>query len=141
MRTIEVMDTTLRDGEQTTGVSFNDAEKLTITRLLLDEVKVNRIEVASARVSEGERKAVQRLTKWAKDHNCLERIEVLGFVDGTTSLDWINDAGGKVINLLTKGSLKHLTGQLRKTKEEHLADIVFVIKEAEKRGITVNVYL
>ncbi|MGQ1890174.1 alpha-isopropylmalate synthase regulatory domain-containing protein [Thermophagus sp. OGC60D27] len=141
MKTIEVMDTTLRDGEQTTGVSFNDAEKLAITRLLLEEVKVNRIEVASARVSEGERKAVQRLTKWAKEHNCLERIEVLGFVDGTTSLDWINDAGGKVINLLTKGSIKHLTGQLRKTKEEHLADIVYVIHEAEKRNMSVNVYL
>ena len=141
MNTIEVMDTTLRDGEQTTGVSFNDAEKLAITRLLLEEVKVNRIEVASARVSEGERKAVKRLTKWANEHNCLERIEVLGFVDGTTSLDWISDAGGKVINLLTKGSIKHLAGQLRKTKEEHLADIIFVINEAEKRSIDVNIYL
>ncbi|PWE01029.1 alpha-isopropylmalate synthase regulatory domain-containing protein [Marinilabilia rubra] len=141
MRTIEVMDTTLRDGEQTTGVSFNDAEKLAIARLLLEEVKVNRIEVASARVSEGELKAVKRLTKWAEQHNCLERIEVLGFVDGTVSLEWIEDAGAKVINLLTKGSLKHLTGQLRKTKEEHLSDIKGVIAEAEKRGIAVNVYL
>jgi D-citramalate synthase len=141
MRTIEVMDTTLRDGEQTTGVSFNDAEKLAIARLLLEEVKVNRIEVASARVSEGELKAVKRLTEWADAHNCLERIEVLGFVDGTTSLDWIADSGGKVLNLLTKGSLKHLSGQLRKTKEEHLSDIKNVIAEAEKRGITVNVYL
>ncbi len=141
MRTIEVMDTTLRDGEQTTGVSFNDAEKLAIARLLLEEVKVNRLEVASARVSEGELKAVKRLTKWAKNHNCLEKIEVLGFVDGTVSLDWIVDAGGKVLNLLTKGSLKHLTGQLRKTKEEHLSDIRNVIAEAQKRNTTVNVYL
>lgn len=141
MRTIEVMDTTLRDGEQTTGVSFNDAEKLAIARLLIEEVKVDRIEVASARVSEGELKAVKRLTNWAKQHNCLEKIEVLGFVDGSTSLDWIEDAGAKVINLLTKGSLKHLTGQLRKTKEEHLSDIKDVISAAKKRGITVNVYL
>jgi D-citramalate synthase len=141
MRTIEVMDTTLRDGEQTTGVSFNDSEKLAIARLLLEEVKVNRIEVASARVSDGELKAVKRLTKWAESHNCLERIEVLGFVDGNISLDWIEEAGGKVLNLLTKGSIKHLTGQLRKTKEEHLEDIKNVILEAEKRGITVNIYL
>ncbi|MFO8001372.1 MAG: alpha-isopropylmalate synthase regulatory domain-containing protein [Marinilabilia sp.] len=141
MRTIELMDTTLRDGEQTTGVSFNDAEKLAIARLLLEEVKVNRIEVASARVSEGELKAVKRLTAWAAKHNCIECIEVLGFVDGTTSLDWIVEAGAKVVNLLTKGSQKHLTGQLKKTKEEHLADIKNVITEAEKRNITVNVYL
>lgn len=141
MRTIEVMDTTLRDGEQTTGVSFNDSEKLAIARLLLEEVKVNRLEVASARVSDGELKAVKRLTKWAEAHNCLERIEVLGFVDGTISLDWIEQAGGKVLNLLTKGSVKHLTGQLRKTKEQHLDDIKKVIAEADKRGVTVNIYL
>ncbi len=141
MKTIEVMDTTLRDGEQTTGVSFNDAEKLAIARFLIEEVKVNRIEVASARVSNGELKAVRRLTQWAKKQNYLDKIEVLGFVDGTTSLDWIEDAGAKVLNLLTKGSLKHLTGQLRKTKEEHLDGIMQVLAEAEKRGITVNVYL
>jgi D-citramalate synthase len=141
MRTIELMDTTLRDGEQTTGVSFNDSEKLAIARLLLEEVKVNRIEVASARVSDGELKAVKRLTKWAETRNCLDRIEVLGFVDGTNSLDWIVEAGGKVLNLLTKGSIKHLTGQLRKTKEEHLSDIKNVMAEAEKRGIAVNIYL
>ena len=50
MNYIEIMDTTLRDGEQTTGVSFNDSEKLAIAQLLLNELKVNRIEVASARV-------------------------------------------------------------------------------------------
>ncbi len=141
MKTIEVMDTTLRDGEQTTGVSFNDAEKLAIARLLIEEVRVNRIEVASARVSEGELKAVKRLTQWAAKHHCIDKIEVLGFVDGTASLDWIEEAGGKVLNLLTKGSLKHLTGQLRKTKEEHIGEIMQVLEEAEKRGMAVNVYL
>ncbi len=141
MTIVEVMDTTLRDGEQTTGVSFSEVEKLTIARLLLEDLKVNRIEVASARVSDGEFRAVKRITDWARKHNCLDRVEILGFVDKTVSLDWIEEAGGKVINLLTKGSLKHLQGQLRKTPDEHLADIQFVIDEAEKRGIQVNVYL
>lgn len=51
---IEILDTTLRDGEQTSGVSFLPHEKLSIARMLLKELNVNRIEVASARVSEGE---------------------------------------------------------------------------------------
>ena len=51
---IEIMDTTLRDGEQTSGVSFAAQEKLSIARLLLEELKVDRIEIASARVSDGE---------------------------------------------------------------------------------------
>ena len=46
---IEIMDTTLRDGEQTSGVSFVPHEKLMIARLLLEDLKVDRVEVASAR--------------------------------------------------------------------------------------------
>ena len=59
---IEIMDSTLRDGEQTSGVSFLPHEKLIIARSLLHDVNVDRIEVASARVSEGEREAVTRIT-------------------------------------------------------------------------------
>ena len=60
------MDTTLRDGEQTTGVSFNVGEKLAMAKLLIEELNIDRIEVASARVSEGEFDAVKRITEWAK---------------------------------------------------------------------------
>ena len=63
---IEIMDTTLRDGEQTSGVSFMPHEKLMIARLLLEELKVDRVEVASARVSEGEFEAVRMICDWAK---------------------------------------------------------------------------
>ena len=59
------MDTTLRDGEQTNGVSFSVSEKLTIAKLLLEELKVDRIEIASTRVSEGEFNAVKGFTAWA----------------------------------------------------------------------------
>ena len=58
---VEIMDTTLRDGEQTSGVSFNAREKLSIARLLLEELCVSRIEIASARVSQGEQEAVRRI--------------------------------------------------------------------------------
>ncbi len=139
--TIELMDTTLRDGEQTTGVSFNDAEKLTMARILLQELKVDRIEVASARVSEGEFKAVQKISEWAAKNDLLDKIEVLGFVDNGVSLQWIQNSGARVCNLLTKGSLKHVTGQLRKTPEQHANDIKGVIAQAQKMKIDINIYL
>ena len=104
-RRIEIMDTTLRDGEQTSGVSFSVSEKLTLSKLLLDELNVDRIEIASARVSEGELKAVQEITDWAAEQGYLDRVEILTFVDGGVSLEWMKKAGAKVQNLLTKGLL------------------------------------
>lgn len=138
---IEIMDTTLRDGEQTCGVSFVPHEKLMIARLLLEELRVDRIEVASARVSEGEFNAVRMICDWAARKNLLSRVEVLGFVDGKTSVDWIYNTRCRVINLLTKGSEKHCTFQLKKTLQEHLADIRKTVAYAIDKGMDVNVYL
>jgi len=138
---VEIMDTTLRDGEQTSGVAFSTHEKLSIARLLLEELGVDRIEIASARVSDGEFSSVQKIAQWAKLHGHIHKIEVLGFVDGFTSLEWIKNAGCEVINLLTKGSLKHCTYQLKKSPEQHVADIKQVIEKATSMGITVNIYL
>lgn len=141
MRYIEIMDTTLRDGEQTSGVSFSASEKLTIAQLLLQEVKVDRLEVASARVSDGEFQAVKKITAWAAQHGFLDKIEVLTFVDGDASIQWMLKAGAKVMNLLTKGSLNHLTFQLRKTPQQHFDEIQRVVEHALKEGIVSNVYL
>jgi (R)-citramalate synthase len=140
-RYIEIMDTTLRDGEQTSGVSFSASEKLTIAQLLLTEVKVDRIEVASAGVSEGEFKAVKKITGWAGEAGYLDRVEVLTFVDGTRSVDWMVSAGARVMNLLTKGSLNHLTHQLKKTPKQHFTDIANTIGYAIEKGLACNVYL
>ncbi|MCL4113426.1 UNVERIFIED_CONTAM: hypothetical protein GTU68_023132 [Idotea baltica] len=140
-RTIEIMDTTLRDGEQTSGVSFSASEKLTLAKLLLEELKVDRIEVASARVSDGELEAVQQITSWASENGHLENVEVLTFTDGGVSLKWMEKAGAKVQNLLTKGSLNHLKHQLKKTPEQHFTEISKVFAQAQKKGITNNIYL
>lgn len=138
---IEIMDTTLRDGEQTSGVSFVPHEKLMIARLLLEDLKVDRVEIASARVSEGEFGAVKMICDWAARRNLLPKVEVLGFVDGGVSVDWIYGAGCRVINLLTKGSEKHCKYQLKKTLEEHVEDIRQVVNYAHERDMDVNIYL
>lgn len=138
---IEIMDTTLRDGEQTSGVSFSGQEKLNIAHLLLVELGVNRVEIASARVSNGEFETVKRITESAKHSGNIDKIEILGFIDNGTSLKWIHDAGCCNINLLTKGSFKHVTEQLRKTPQQHLDDIRREIEIAEKLNIGVNIYL
>ena len=135
------MDTTLRDGEQTSGVSFAAHEKLSIAQMLLGDLGVNRVEIASARVSDGEFEAVKRVAAWAERTGNLHKLEVLGFVDGDASLNWIESAGCRVVNLLCKGSYKHVTEQLRKLPEQHIADIRSVVSLATEKGIDVNIYL
>lgn len=140
-RKIDIMDTTLRDGEQTSGVAFSAPEKLSIARKLLDEVGVDNIEIASARVSDGEFECVKKVCEWAKEAGYLNRVEVLGFCDDGKSIEWIKSAGCKTINLLAKGSRKHCEGQLKKTPREHWNDVAHNIRMASEAGLNVNIYL
>ena len=140
-RRISLMDTTLRDGEQTQGVSFSANEKVNIARALLQSLKVDRIEVASACVSDGEQQAVARICDWASEEGLVDRIEILGFVDYKRSVDWIKKAGGSVINLLAKGSEKHCREQLGRDLTSHIDDISRTVEYALERQLRVNMYL
>ena len=135
------MDTTLRDGEQTSGMSFSEYEKLTISKLLLKDLMVDRIEVASARVSSGEFNAVKKILDWAKTENLENKVEILTFIDNGISLDWMNKSGAKIQNLLSKGSLNHLKYQLKKTPQQHFDDVEKIIQIAYKHKIETNIYL
>jgi (R)-citramalate synthase len=140
-RHIRLLDTTLRDGEQTQSVSFTAKEKVSIAKALLQTLKVDRIEVASARVSDGEKLAVADINAWAAAEGLLEKVEVLGFVDHRLSVNWVVEAGGKVINLLAKGSEKHCREQLGRTLPEHIEDIRQTVEYAQTSGLKVNIYL
>jgi D-citramalate synthase len=138
---IAVMDTTLRDGEQTPDVSYFPAEKLQLARLLLTEVGVDRIEIASTRVSEGEREAARLVVEWARKQRMLPRVEILGYCDGSVSVNWIAGTGGRVMNLLAKGSERHCRVQLGQTPEEHRNAVVQTFRAAKRKRLSVNAYL
>jgi len=57
---VQLLDTTLRDGEQMPGVSLTPAEKVDIAREL-DAAGMHLIEAGSACTSEGEREAIRRV--------------------------------------------------------------------------------
>ena len=120
-RYVELLDTTLRDGEQTPGVAFTPAEKFEIARILISHLRIDRLEIGSARVSDGEREALAAILKWAAA--------------------WIRDAGGKVLNLLAKGSENHCRVQLRKEPQQHFDEVCREIENAHKLGLDVNLYL
>lgn len=138
---IEIMDTTLRDGQQSHGMKYTQQEKLEIARYLLEKVRVDRVEVASALTSEGELRTLTEIMKWARKAGFENKIEALGFVDGGKSAEWMAKAGSKVINLLAKGSEEHCRVQLRLKPEEHFERIEHAISMARGLGLDVNVYL
>jgi D-citramalate synthase len=135
------MDTTLRDGEQTPDVSYTPAEKLQLARVLLTEVGIDRLEIAQTRVSEGEEQAARRICAWARREGLSDRIEIMGYVDGDLSVKWIRNVGGRVMNLLTKGSEKHCRGQLRLTPDQHRRRVAETVERAHAARVRVNVYL
>ena len=138
---IQLMDTTLRDGEQTPEVSYTPEEKLQLARALLTEAQVDRIEIAGTRVSEGEREAARRICRWAKRAGNLRRIEMLGYCDANKSVDWLYETGGRVMNLLVKGSEHHCRAQLRMSPEQHRKKAAETLAYARKRKVRTNVYL
>ncbi|MFA5925949.1 MAG: alpha-isopropylmalate synthase regulatory domain-containing protein [Parcubacteria group bacterium] len=138
---VEIMDTTLRDGEQISHGSFSPEWKPRIVKALF-EAGVDRVEVCSARGhSKKEQKMLAEVMKWAAD-KCLDRhVEVLTFLDGTKSVDWVRQAGGKTINLLAKGSQLHAREQLGHNVKRHLEKITESAGYAAACGIEVNLYL
>ncbi len=140
-RRVEVMDTTLRDGEQTPEVAYTPEEKLQLARMLLADVGVDRIEIAGTRVSEGERDAARKICRWAKQNGMLMRIEMLGYCDGKKSVDWLRETGGRVMNTLVKGSEAHCLGQLRMSPEAHRKRVAETLSYARERKIRTSVYL
>lgn len=141
MNLIDIIDTTVRDGEQTKGVAFKCEEKLVIVKRLLADVGVTRCEVSSAKVSPEEQKTLTTIMDWAKDAGMCERIEVLSFTDFNKSVDWLLPTGCRKINLLTKGSERHCSMQLKKSLSEHLADVAKTAAYAKDKGFSCNVYL
>ena len=138
---VEILDTTLRDGEQTPGVAFTPADKLDIAKFLISRVKVDRLEIGSARVSDGEFEGVRAIIDWAAARGDAGAVEILGFIDHGRSAEWVRNAGGKCINFLAKGSEHHCRTQLKKAPRQHYEEVAKEIRQAHEMGLQVNLYL
>jgi len=136
---IELMDSTLRDGEQTAGVSFNPKEKESIA-FALYEAGIRRIEMASACASSQDMDAIKSTKKAFEKSGYGNPIECLSFIT-KPHIDWISESGAKTANLLVKSSTAHVSQLSGKTPDDHISDVLNIIDYAKNSGLEVNAYL
>jgi len=129
---IRVFDTTLRDGEQTPGVSLTPENKLRIAQRL-DELGVDVIEAGFAAVSEGELEAVKLIADAGL------RAEICSASRGVRGdIDAVAKAGADSIHLIIPVSDLHIKAKLRKTREQVLEITRSMVKYAKDCGLVVE---
>ena len=129
---LRFLDTTLRDGEQTPGVSLNPDQKFEIASRLSD-IGVDVIEAGSAAASDGEREAIRQIADAGL------AAEICTFVRALHGdIDYAADCGADSIHLVVPVSDLHIAKKMRKTREEVVAMAMDAVEYAKDRGLIVE---
>jgi (R)-citramalate synthase (EC 2.3.3.-) len=129
---LRFFDTTLRDGEQTPGVSLNPNEKLEIATRLAD-LGVDVVEAGSAAASTGEQDAIRLISSAGLP------IETCTFVRAVNAdIDYAADNGADSVHLVIPVSDLHIEKKLRKTREQVKEMAWRSVEYAKSRGLIVE---
>jgi len=129
---VRVLDTTLRDGEQTPGVSLTPDEKLRIA-VKLDSMGVNIIEAGSAITSPGEREGIKKITSEGLSAEiCSFARAVKGDIDAVLECDVDS------VHLVVPTSDLHIEHKLKKTREQVLEQAIESTQYAVDHGLIVE---
>lgn len=129
---IKVLDTTLRDGEQTPGVSLTSSEKLRIASSL-DDIGVDYIEAGSAITSVGERKSIKEITQQGF------KSEILSFSRPLViDIDYCLECDVDAVNLVVPTSDLHIFDKLNTTKENLLEMSNSAVEYCKDHGLIVE---
>jgi len=126
------MDTTLRDGEQTPGISFKPDEKLWIARKL-DGLGVDVIEAGSAVTSQGERKGIKKIANENLSAEVSSYTRML-----KSDVDSALECGVDSIHLVVPASKLHIEKKLKKSTGDILDSTIEVTEYAKDHGLTVE---
>jgi len=130
---IKVLDTTLRDGEQTPGVSLTVEEKLTVAKAL-DDLGVDVIEAGSAVTSAGERASIKKIASEGLSAEVSSFARVL-----KSDVDYALECDVDSVFLVVPTSDLHLKYKLKKTRDEILDLAADVVTYCKSHGLVVDV--
>ena len=129
---IRIFDTTLRDGEQTPGVSLSPEKKLNIAKKL-DELGIDAIETGFPVISDGEREAVKMIT------SANLKSELCGLArTNKKDIDAAIDCGLNYIHTFIATSDIHLEYKLKMTRDEALSKAIEAVEYGKSRGLQVE---
>ncbi|RQG92449.1 (R)-citramalate synthase [Natrarchaeobius chitinivorans] len=132
-RTVRLLDTTLRDGEQAPGVSLSPDEKVEIARAL-ERTGVAVIEAGSACTGAGERQAISRVTDLDLE------ATVTSFCRGLESdIDLALDCGVDGVHVVVPASDRHVEGKVGTSREDNLETTAELVEYAKSHDLWVEV--
>ena len=129
---IQILDTTLRDGEQTPGVSLTPQEKFRIATKL-DEIGVNFIEAGSAITSQGERDSIKEISNQGFNAEILSFSRPL-----TVDIDYCLECDVDAVNLVVPTSDLHIYDKLKCNRDELLELSNSAIDYCKDHGLVVE---
>lgn len=132
LKDIKIVDTTLRDGEQTAGVVFSNEEKLTIARML-SEAGVSQLEVGVPAMGGSEKEAIKKIVGAGL------RASIMGWNRAVTEdIDHSIDCGLDAVAISISVSDVHITQKLNKTRKWVLETITRAVNYAKSHGLYVS---
>jgi 2-isopropylmalate synthase len=129
---VRIFDTTLRDGEQTPGISITPGQKVEIA-VKLDELGVDAIEAGFPIVSLGEMEAIKTITKIGLN------AEVYGLARAVqTDIDAAINCDLKYVHIFIATSDIHMQYKLKMNQEQVREKAVWAVDYAKKHGMQVE---
>lgn len=126
------LDTTLRDGEQTPGVSLTPEQKLEIAAALSD-IGIDVIEAGTAVASEGEKEAIRLISDAGLSAECCTYVRAK-----REDIDSASDCGVDSVHLVVPVSDLHITKKLGKDRDAVYEMAMDAIVYAKERGLIVE---
>ena len=133
-REIYIVDTTLRDGEQTAGVVFANEEKVVIADMLSD-LGVDQLEVGIPTMGGDEKKAIKQIVKRNNNRKSIMAWNRAVISDIEESID----CGVDAVAISVSVSDIHIKHKLRTSREWVLENMIKSVEFAKKNGLYVSV--
>lgn len=132
-KTVKILDTTLRDGEQTPGVSLTPEQKLQIAKQL-DVLGADIIEAGTAVISEGEQRAIKGIAREGLNAEISSFARLLkGDIDAAINCEV------DTVNLVSPVSDSHIKKKLKIDRETLMAMTIEMSEYVKSHGLKVEI--